>query len=568
MKLLDLIISKFKKNDAYVGVFVSPRSYIEVVKFDVETNSISKHDKLELSYDPLTRKINDIREFETNIVRLYDILGIPLNTPAVLSIPTMFLGHASLPMQLDDSEIKSVLTDQLENNFLFRNQEPEISYECITTIQDSNTMHLAFTAIPKMQISEILQVLKRQDVNVVAIDTSYAALLRGLSIAGVCDSDIEEGSSWLVLLINNNSLVLLCLIGSRLIDYVEIPVAIKSFQSSEVCSVIVSYTGDNINSQSPDHLIIISKSDDVSAVEVAENFNLNCKVTTIDENIYNKEPLFNSKNLEQELVNLETVGAAFWKKSDIPVSFNFLGSNGPTDNSPGKEIKIGSTSFYLTAKLLQNILLGSIVCSLLLVVAIYLACSAIISSMEKTSADLSAQKSQLESAINSSNAGNQTNTNDIISKVFTKNGKFLQSFNALGSVIPEKVWIESFEMKDDFNATIKGKAYSVDDIVIYYQNLVKSAYFQNLKISSIRVVGDDSTGGNNGVSIIPKSENQITPPISNAPPSLGALPGMPSLPSVSSQRYYEFSFGNSSSSTLSSSSSIAPPQPSLMGFGR
>ncbi|MDD3014420.1 MAG: hypothetical protein PHC34_12015, partial [Candidatus Gastranaerophilales bacterium] len=342
MKLLDLfdqIINKFKKNNIYIGVFVSPKSYIEVIQFDIETNTILKHGRTELNYDLIARKITEINEFEVNTAKLMEDLDIPLNSPIILSLPTTFLGHTSLPMELDDSEIKSVLADQIENNFLFRNHEPEISYVNITTIQESNTVHLAFTALQKQQVVEIEAALKRQGINLVAIDTSSASLLRGLSIAGICNDDINEAASWSVLLINTNNLILLSLIGNRLIDFFEIPIAIKSFQPNEINPAIISYSSESINSQSPDHLIIISKSDDVSAQEVAESFNANFKITAIEENIHNKESLFNIDSPEHKVINLETVGSAFWNKSDIPVNFNFLNKNESTKNVSGKEIK-------------------------------------------------------------------------------------------------------------------------------------------------------------------------------------------------------------------------------------
>jgi|GEM_PF-2988724 len=564
MKLLDLLISKFKKNTTYIGVFVSPSSYVEVVKFDIDSNSIVKQDKSELIYDSITRKINDVNQLEVCIARLFDDLDIPLNSPTVLSLPTTFLGHTSLPLELDDSEIKSVLTDQLESNFLFRTHEPVISYECITKVQESNSVHLAFTAIQKEQLVEIEAALKNQGINIVAVDTSYASLLRGLSIAGICNDDINEAASWTVLLINNNNLVLLSLIGNRLIDFSEIPIAVRSFQANEICSVIVSYSIEGINNQNPDHLIIISKSDEVTAAEVAGKFDINCKITAIEENMHNTESLFNSSNEERTLINLETIGAAFWNKSSIPVNFNFLGKKKESSGNTGKQIKIGNISFYLTSKLVQNIFIGLIVFSLLIVVGTYLACSAIDSNMEKKYADLTHQKSQLDNALSSVVPENKVSTDDIINKVFDKNGKILHSFNALGSVIPEKVWIESFEMKDDFNASIKGKAYSVDDVVAYYQNLIKSAYFQNFKISSIKVIGENSassSSSSSGVSIIPKNEGQSPNSQSES------IPSIPSLPNLNSQKYYEFTFGNSTSSTVSTDTASASPSPDAPASG-
>jgi hypothetical protein len=523
-------MSLLKKKKNYVGIYISPRSFIEVVKFDSETNTVLQHGRIDLAYDSVTRQISNIADFETNLLNLYEELDIPFNLPAVLCLQTVFLGHNSLPMELDDSEIKAVIAEQLENNFIFRNNPPEICYESISTMQETNTVHLAYTAIQKQQLVDIEESLKRIGINIVAIDTSYTSLLRGFSVAGITTEDISEGLSWTVLLVNNNNVALISLIGNKLVDFSEIPVVIKSFESKEVYTVINSYCNEAITTQCPDHLIIISKSDDVSAEELYKTFNLNCKITFVEENIFTDE------NMEPVHVELETVGASFWNKSEIPLNFNFL-NTGSSSNPVGTKIKIGSLTFYMTPKLLSNIFIGLIVFSLLLVASTWLICSAMVSSMEKKYEDLATQKAQLESVINAASVPTQVSTDEIISKTFEKNGKILQSYNAIGSVIPEKLWIETFTVVDDLNTCITGRAYSVEDIVSYYQNLTRSAQFQNLKITSIKVIGDDSPQGTD-VSIVQNNQPNAT---SSTPEN---LPNIPNLPSMTSKKYYTFIFGS------------------------
>lgn len=549
MGFLDKITGLFKKNKCYVGIFISPRSFVEIVKFNSETNTVIQHARTDLAYDSVTRQISNISEFETGIINLYEQLEIPFNTPAVLSLQTVYLGHSSLPMELDDSEIKSVIAEQLENNFIFRNSEPEICYETITAMQETNTVHLAYTAIQKDSLINLEESLKRVGVNIVAIDTSYASLLRGLVVAGICTEDINECQSWTVLLVNNNNVVLISMVGNKLVDFSEIPVVIKSFESKEVYTVINSYTNDAITTQAPDHLLIISKSEEISAERLASTFNLNCKITFVDDN------LFSDENLETVNAELETIGACFWNKSEISLSFNFL-SRGSSVDPVGTKIKIGNFTFYLTPKLLQNIIIGVMVFSVILIVGIIVISSAIISSMERKYEDLAIQKSKLESEISAASVQPEASSDVIIGKVFEKNGKILQSYNSIGAVIPEKLWIEAFGVNNDLNSYITGKAYSVDDIVSYYQNLLRSAQFQNFKITSIKVIDGDQSQ-DSGVNITQNND----PSNSGKNESVNSLPNIsniPNLPSVSTQRHYQFVFGNPITPPTPGTSAAAP----------
>jgi len=559
MKLLDKIKSKFERNSSYIGIFVSPRSYIEVIEYDIKNNSIIKHGRIELIYDAITRQISDISDFEINIIKLFDELDIPINSPAVLSLQTTFLGHITLPNELEDSEIKAVLTEQLESNFIFRNQPPEISYETVTEIPETRSIHFVYTAIQKQQIIDIQDALKKIGMNIIAIDTSYASLLRGLSVAGICTEDVMQGTTWQVLLINNNSVITMSIMGNRLVDFSDVPVAIKSFQPNEVCSVIASYTNDIINSLNPDHLIIISKTDEVSARELSECFNFSCKITCIDENKYITEPLFITDDPEQ-LVDIETVGAVFWNKSDIPLSFNFLKEDGKSAGINGP--------FELTARLFHNILLGCIAFTFLFAAAVDGICYTINSGLEQQYASLSSQAAQLENDLGATDQGVQVSSAEVVNKVFEKNSKVLQLYNALGSVIPEKLWLDSLELRDDLSTSIRGKAYSVDDIVAYYQNLIRAAQFQNLKISSIKVVdGNSSQTDNSGVSIVATNNKTLGP---------GTLPVIPNLPDISTQKYYEFTFGatptaapvtapGNSPTPAASSAPMTPSAPEMPG---
>jgi hypothetical protein len=157
---------------------------------------------------------------------------------------------------------------------------------------------------------------------------------------------------------------------------------------------------------------------------------------------------------------------------------------------------------------------------------------------------------------------------DVVQKGFTNNERIITSYDAISAVIPEKVWITSIGIDENLNATIQGKAYNVEDIVRYYENLLSVSKFNNFKIKSIKAVGENSGPSSNtpDVSINPTENNSAptttTPQLpgnglSGAPTLPAQQSGSPMLPpppssgdvgssiaAISGPKYYEFDLGN------------------------
>ncbi len=74
--------------------------------------------------------------------------------------------------------------------------------------------------------------------NLVGIETAYSAILRGVYFSTSCSKEIAENYSWNVLLINTNSYAIFSLVGTRLVDYQEVPLAIKSFSMKKLIRLL------------------------------------------------------------------------------------------------------------------------------------------------------------------------------------------------------------------------------------------------------------------------------------------------------------------------------------------
>lgn len=556
MGILGFLNNLKTTNKNIIGIFVSSKSVLEIAMIDIKTEKVLKHGKIEMPYDIVTRQISQTPLLEASIIKLFENLNIPLNSSVVISLPTVLMGHQTLPVQLDNEEIKTALISEVERNYIFKRYEPVVSWEQVAINDDSNSQYLTYSAIQKEQVDYIEETAKKIGLDLVAVDSSYASLLRGLSITEISKEDIEADKLWCVIVITINSFVVITMSGNKLIDINEDPLAVKSFNPEDIYPNIASYSMENINSKNPEHIIIISESNDVSAEILSTYFDLTCKVSFIEENNFNKIPLF-SGNISKapdnsENISLETVGAAYWNSANVSLNLNFLEKENASYNF-GETVVFMGKQFNLTSQLIEYGLLGLITFCFIALTGIYLICMSINAGIEKSLIERQQELGKMQQAVNEQSKAAQqsvkTNASDIISSVYDKNEKLLQSYNAIGEVIPEKLWVENFELHDNLNTIINGKAYSVEDIVNYYQNLVKTAKFENFKISSIKTAEQDASNSNT---------NSNTDVTINSGKESASLPG---LSSVSSQKYYTFSFGNSTASTASTPPAT-PPAPS------
>ncbi|EKE04489.1 MAG: hypothetical protein ACD_20C00057G0002 [uncultured bacterium] len=534
--LIDKIKSTTMNTTSYVGISVSQKSVLEVVQFNNETKEVIKYGKTDLAYDLVARQINHMTLLESGIQKLYHDLEIPINTPAVLTLPTVSMNHQTLPLQLSTDEIRTALISETERYYIFKKNEPVVSWNQLA-VNENGTQRVIYSAVQKDQIDQIVEIAHKTGLKLAAVESSYAALIRGLIITDIPKDAVDEDKSWCTLLITPNSFIVITLTGNKIVQITEEPLAVRSFNPEDIYPNIASLSMESTLNKNPEHIVIISKSDDVSAEILSKYLDLTCKVSFIEENHYNKTPLFkgniNISANNNNAISLESVGSTCWKAPDSPINFNLLGQDGP---ELGFKIPFLDKSLSLNSALIEYILLGLIALSFISFATTYLVCLAMNSSLEKAQKESYIKLGEVTKEaelIAKDQPTMQGNANELAYTIYDKNQRLVQSYNAISEVIPEKLWIEHFDLNDNLTTNIRGKAYSVEEIISYYQSLNKAAKFANLKIASIKVVNQDAAPSqeNPEVTIIP-SNNQS-----------GDLPSIPNLPTLSSHKYYEFAFG-------------------------
>ena len=561
MNLLTTIINKINPGvKKGIGIFISSASTLEVVEYDYHSGVINNYSKISFEYDIISREIN-VDNFETALQNIIKNFEITPQIPITLTISSILINNKSLPLELDNEEVYTALVSETEKNYIFKKSEPAVSWNITSTDKDNHINNIIYSALQRQLVEKMDMIFRRQNLKLVAVDISYSSFIRGLSVSGIVDDCIKGNLNWSALIIKDNVNAVISLKGSHLLNIEETPLALNSQDTDDLYPSLASSFQDKIRDSKVDTLVIVNYSKIVDSNTLATYFDFKCPIIKIDNNFYKGESLFTyAMDSPFESINLEVIGASCWKNAPVKFGFNFLGSQN-SDDTPGFLADLG-----IAGNPLHSILFILIAIAFLLVTSISLIAMPINASLDNQYRELSAKCTKYKEKFDKPQV-KVFNLYDVVQTGFKNNEKLITSFDAISNVIPEKVWITSIAIDADLNASIQGKAYSVEDIVSYYKNLSSVSKLNNFKIKSIRVVGENSDTDQNtpAVSVNTIANNsQPSMPVQpqNTPPSnLPVLPSQPngtsmlpppptsstsinSLAVISGSKYYEFDFGN------------------------
>ncbi len=543
MEFLKSLITKLKSGPSKgIGIYISAESTLEMVEYDSNLGDITNYCKTELQYDVMGREIN-IENFEKVLQGLLRRFEVSPQIPVILTLPSILINKKDLPMDLQSEEIHTALVSETEKNYIFKRSEPKISWNLISTDKENQISTFLYAALQKSVIERIEDVFKRQGVKLSAIEISYAALIRGISVSGVLDDCIEGNSSWCALVIKSNSNAVITLKGSEILNILETPLSLKSLDADDLYPALSANLIEKVEG-AVDTMLIVNYSREIDLNSLITYFSFKCPVIKIENDCYNGQPLFRYiPDPNNDIVSPEVIGSSCWKNAPIKFGFNFLGSS---TSAEGSNIL---ANIGLAGNIVHLFLFAAIIISTVLITISSLAFIQINSYLENEYSQMTAECNTYQAKF-SQPVQKVFNLYDVVQAGFSSNEKFIDSFDAIGSVIPEKLWVDAVRIDSSLTAEVKGKAYNIEDIISYYKNLLSVSKFNNFKIKSIKVIGENTSpeGNNPGVSVNTDGNNRPD----EFPPSRGA-PGLPPPPSVfgnpvasvsGPQKYYEFNFGN------------------------
>jgi len=491
---MDNFLAKLKPDTrTTVGVSVSPNVGLEMMVVDNVQHKIMKYAHRQVAYNTSTREIEDYNEFKVALRDLFSELQInPKESNVVLNMPNVSFGHKFLPTVLDDEGIRTAITAEVEQNYLFKKNTPVVSWVDVKENNTSEKRYILYSAIQEGVVDILTQIFNDLGANLIAIENTYSSLMKTLEYTEVSKDFSMSHSSWNILLVSQNSYAVFSMLGNSIIEYFEEPLAIKSFNNDEVY-VAISQAASSVLEKFPaDKLLIISESNDVNAEILAIQLKHPGEVMFLDCNQYSKQPIidvdFNVLPHFVKAITPEVIGAAIYKTRDFSIKLNFIST---TDVKVSEAVNI--FGFNLTkdqatiyAVIVAVAILG--VCFIFSsIIGSYL--SSLESKKSSLEQDITSQQTELAKLKKSDNILDiYTASKDIDKKMATK----ISYFNSLGSDIPAKVWLTFFYADTNGAYGIKGETTSVDDVHLFFRNIQSRVADSDLMLSKLSV---DDKGG-------------------------------------------------------------------------
>ena len=479
--------------DVYVAV--SSTGKIEMSLPDESTREIKSYAQLPIEYNDSLREIADLDNFAKVLEQLFKECNINSQKANVhLSLPTVWFGYKDdIPLILDENAVTNVVIGELEQTYIFKRKDPmALWFEAPST--DSQKRSVFYTAVQKESVDLLKEAFKTLGANLVSVTNSLFSSLKGLVNAGIIDEQINnEGYSWNLMVINNSGFQLYGLKGKQFTDYIEEPLALKTYEGEEIYAAINNAAQISLMGIETSTLVILSETDLVSANYLAESLQFGANIIPVEDNKYKKEPFTNiGLNVipeDQIKVSLNIIGLIS-EQSVLPITTDFLGLAGPKKNVT-ETIEIPITKDFtlvLTpakALLYSGILFAIIVLPLLIVMLVasssYNKASA---ESERLNEEIAAVDAELK-LYGKKEKSSTFNETDEIESVLRNNRVKIMAYTSLGDSIPKNLYLTYFMTGDDGYIDIKGCANSVEDVYVFFKNLKDSLIDSNLRLNKL-----------------------------------------------------------------------------------
>ncbi|MCR5262122.1 MAG: hypothetical protein K6C94_09860 [Candidatus Gastranaerophilales bacterium] len=473
-----------------VGISVSASNVIEMICIDKSQRMITKYACKELKYNNAIREIISYEDFAEAIQDLFKEINVtPKNSNVVLNIPNVHFSFSSLPLVLPDEQISTAIASEVEEMYLFKRHEPVISWNTVNVNKETEKRYIVYGAIQENTIQNIKDIFEELGAKLIAVETSNSSMIKGIIYSKVLEEEFIGNDTTNILLIGSNSYSIFCMQGKKLVDYFEEPLAIKSFSSDEVYVAISSAAGTALENYPAKNLLVVSETNDVSAEILCHKINFEGNLKYLDRNMYADKSFMEISptvlTKYSPMISLEAVGAAAYTYETFPIKFNFLLGE-DSEISQMLTLHVFDQDYEIDRRAVLNIstILGVLILGLFLLLSFGL--SVLEKKLLSEIATMKDQFVEAQTKINATNIGGDVNNIYNVSKqISDENEKDLALIYALGSEIPDDVYLTHFSCNSRAEVRILGRAQQSESIYAYVKSL--KAKYPGLKISRLNL---------------------------------------------------------------------------------
>ena len=497
---INSILSQLKVGGSKDVVYISvtPGVGLEMIQLDIMSKTVNNYSYRPLEYKEALREIADMDKFKEAVLELFEEMKLSPKCDVMLNLPMVLLGKKELPVLLGDEAVTEALTSEVEQSYIFKRYDPEISWIDVSNTNQSNEMRkFIYSALQKNVITAITEVFNEIGSTVISIEVSLISVLKALAFSGAASEQMKEGVTWNLMLVTQNGYSLCSMVGKNIVDYYEEPLAIKSFENDEIYNAINASAQITLMSYPANYLYVISETDLVSAEVLAAKLKTEGTVNYFENNDFKKDDIIpvslNVISEKAHKISLEIIGLATGNWANLPVVFNFVDSDELMKNNPNEviNVQLGKYEFTTTPNIAKNISILvaiAVIIPMLILAALF---PMLVKSKQSKLNEINSKYNEVQSEVssfeNQDSKNANFNVNTEIKKVLTSNRAKLMGYSALGESIPSSVWLTYFVAQDDGKFDIKGESSSVEDIYAFFKNMKDSLINTKLRLHKLEM---------------------------------------------------------------------------------
>lgn len=533
---LNNILSQLGLGGSKEAVYLSitPGVGLEGIQIDISARTVKNYACRPLEYNESLREIPDLNAFKSAVTEIFEELKLSIKSNIILNVPMVLIGSKELPLLLDDNSVTQALTSEVEQSYIFKRYEPVVSWVDTNTNSTGETRNLFYSAIQKNVLDDIKNALSELGANLIKVNISIISELKALEFTGLAEEQISGGTSWNCMIITQTGYSICSMLGNKLVDYYEEPLAIKSFEDDELYNAINASAQIALMSLPANCLYIVSNTDAVSAEILSRKIQVDCPIHHIENNQFKKQDFLpiSLEILEETSrnISLEAIGIAVDLQIKLPVDFNFLGSNKSVN--PGDDpnelvhVVLGSNEFDISPIIAQKyatiIAVLLIVPTLLLSIFLPITAKKKQSQLDEINSKLQSVQDEIKKIEDEEKKFNDFDVNSEIKKVLGENRTKLMSYTALGESVPKNLWLTYFVAKEEGKIDIKGNTSNVEDVYTFYKNMKDSLINTQLRLYKLELTSnsideevsvDPSQPSNYQFEITNMSEEELKPKV-------------------------------------------------------
>lgn len=513
------------KDTVYLSV--TPGVGLELCLIDPQSRQVKAYAVRELAYNETTKDIADYEALKSAVEEMYMEVGVNPRCNVIVNLPVCALGTMNLPLIMAENSIEVSVTSEVEQSYIFRRLEPVVAWTDVNTGSNGgDTRKILYAAMQKPVIENIAAALGALGSTLTSVEISVVSYLRALDYIGYTSAQMKDNITWNLMIVSSTGYSLVSMVGKTIVDYYEEPLAIKTFEGDDIYNAINASAQITLMSYPANYLYIISETDMVSAELLSKKIQNAGTVDFLENNTFKKQEVMpvSLEVLPDNVmkISLQAVGCALSLISNYPLHFDFMKDTAKVAVADEPvSLQFGDQTIDLSPTKATQLAFGVLViCAGLLSALAFGVLPGMESAKQSQLSEVEGKVKELETQLQTAE-GEQSATGSFdmakqVDYVLKNNRAKLMNYTAIGTSIPDTVWLTYFMTTDDGLIDVKGAATNVEDVYTFFKNMKDSLINTKLRLyklqmqsSSVDDVISNDSSSNYEFEITNMEENQL-----------------------------------------------------------